>query len=54
MLKLKRWARLGAAATLIGLGVAMLWQQEEFAPLLGLASICIGLGFLWHVWRAGE
>lgn len=51
MRTLKDWMRLGGAVALLVLGVmiALFYRHEEFGLLLGIASISVGLGFLWHI-----
>jgi UDP-N-acetylmuramyl pentapeptide phosphotransferase/UDP-N-acetylglucosamine-1-phosphate transferase len=43
--------RIGGALALILLGgiVLFVYSGEEFSFVIGLASMGVGLGFLWHV-----
>lgn len=45
--------RIVGALALISLGVIVLffYQREEFSFLIGIASIGVGLGFLWRLWN---
>ncbi|MCX8103052.1 MAG: hypothetical protein N3E42_01210 [Candidatus Bipolaricaulota bacterium] len=51
MKTIKDWVRVGGVVTLIMLGVILMlfYREEEFSLLLGIASIGVGLGFLWHI-----
>ncbi len=53
MKTLKDWIRLVGALTLAGLGVivTVFYRGEEFGLLIGIASIAVSLGFLWHLWN---
>jgi UDP-N-acetylmuramyl pentapeptide phosphotransferase/UDP-N-acetylglucosamine-1-phosphate transferase len=53
MRTLKSWVRIAAALALIALGtiVLLFYQQEEFGLVIGVASIVVGLGFLWRSWQ---
>jgi UDP-N-acetylmuramyl pentapeptide phosphotransferase/UDP-N-acetylglucosamine-1-phosphate transferase len=47
------WARIAAALVLIILGaiVLLFYQRERFSFFIGVASIGVGLGFLWRSWN---
>ncbi len=53
MKTLKDWIRLGGAMTLALLGVIVIvfYRGEEFGLVIGIASIGVSLGFLWHIWN---
>lgn len=53
MKTLKDWIRLGGAMTLVLLGVIVIvfYRGEEFGLAIGIASIGVSLGFLWHIWN---
>lgn len=37
------------ALLVLGVMIALFYRHEEFGLLLGIASISVGLGFLWHI-----
>lgn len=51
MKTLRDWVRLGGVGALIVLGaiIVLFYRHEEFGLLLGIASIGVGLGFLWRI-----
>jgi UDP-N-acetylmuramyl pentapeptide phosphotransferase/UDP-N-acetylglucosamine-1-phosphate transferase len=53
MRTLADWARIVAALVLIILGtiVLLFYQRERFSFFIGVASIGVGLGFLWRSWN---
>ncbi len=36
---------------LLGVIVIVFYRGEEFGLVIGIASIGVSLGFLWHIWN---
>jgi len=55
MKALKDRLRIVGALALLFLGatILLLYNREEFGFLIGIASIGVGLGFLWRSWNKG-